>query len=641
MNKKLAAKIQKLIPLVGESELVFSSSIAMEPPEKELILKKGSVYTVFDINSPVPLNVPLITKVINDVMYDSYYHSENISPIQSLEKAVVNINEKISSLAAEQAATKTAAGKKDGKLVFNIVACVLWGNVLYLVQYGQGKSYLMREGEVKEVSSTSEGNFSVASGVVKNGDVIVLCTDKFAQKYPPNRLLDSSLSSNDLEADNSSLILKFMVDEEFTQDEVIDFGVKPDKKAGKLPGIMKGLKDKKDSKQKDQTIASLVDDAPTPVVIQPKKDMPNIKVRAKREPKVKINTKALTIVVGLLLVVSISITLLIRNNRVPADDQSKNKPGSTLVLPKDLTKKDAQTDTSAEQPQPQEEPSPSDVRAKEDAASKTARVDAQPFYDIKLADEAAVPSDIVIFANTVVVTDKTSGKIFTSETASPKFVAQEQAFPGIRDALNYDGLLNFVDDAGYKTYNLADGTTKDSFTGEFGITARYLGNIYSIEGNKIIKYVPADGALTNSDWGTDDNLSNAKVMDVAYSIYVVTKDNNLLAYTQGENTGFTITGLDKPLSRVTDLEVDVNFDYIYLADAGNNRVVLLNDKGEFVKQIKASEETAWADIRSISVNSSESTLYVLSGSKVYEVDLAQATVASAPAEVPTEAPNLE
>ena len=106
MNKKLAAKIQKLIPLVGESELVFSSSIAMEPPEKELILKKGSVYTVFDVNSPVPLNVPLITKVINDVLYDSYYHSENISPIQSLEKAVVNINEKISSLAAEHGACR-------------------------------------------------------------------------------------------------------------------------------------------------------------------------------------------------------------------------------------------------------------------------------------------------------------------------------------------------------------------------------------------------------------------------------------------------------------------------------------------------------------------------------------------------------
>ena len=83
MNKKLAAKIQKLVPMVGETEAVFSSSIAIEPSERELVLKKGSVYTTFDIFSPLPLNVPLITKVINDVLYDSYYHSENISPIQS------------------------------------------------------------------------------------------------------------------------------------------------------------------------------------------------------------------------------------------------------------------------------------------------------------------------------------------------------------------------------------------------------------------------------------------------------------------------------------------------------------------------------------------------------------------------------
>jgi len=525
MNKKLAAKIQKLVPMAGEKENVFSTSIAIEPPERELVLKKGSVYTTFDVYSPIPLNVSLITKVINDVLYDSYYHSENISPIQSLEKAIVNINEKVSTLAAEEASSKPAVEKKEGKVIFNIVACVLWGNVLYIVQYGKGKSYLMREGEVKEVSATSEGNFSVASGVVKNGDVIVLSTIKFAEKYPPDKLLDSSLSSKDLEPDTSCIILKFMVDEEFTDDEVIDFGVKSDKKASKLPGLIKGLKGKKVSKQKDQAIASLVGASATasPVKTKPrepkeaafapipapklKKNMPDIKIGSKRRATSKLNTKSLMIVVSILLVLSVGITLLFRANQHSSGDQAQDQgqQGSSLFVPKELNQ-GQEEQTQPEQASEQEEQTEKDAQIEQDALNKVARVDAQPFYDIKLVDENANPTDIVVFTNTVVATDSSSGKIFTSDIATPKFTAQEQSFPGIKDVLNYDGKLNFADNEGYKAYSLNDNSTTNVYVGEFGVTSKYLGNIYSVEGNEIIKYVPSGEELDSSSWGTDAGI---------------------------------------------------------------------------------------------------------------------------------------
>jgi len=101
----------------------------------------------------------------------------------------------------------------------------------------------------------------------------------------------------------------------------------------------------------------------------------------------------------------------------------------------------------------------------------------------------------------------------------------------------------------------------------------------------------------------------------------------MLVYTQGERSTFTISGLDAPLAKVTDLAVDVNFDYIYLADAGNNRIVVLTTDGEFVKQIKAAEDSTWSDIRSITVNTAESKMFLLNGSKVFEVDLNTAEMA--------------
>ncbi len=664
MNKKLAAKIQKLTPMLGETETAFSTCIAIEPTEKDLVLKKGSVYSAFNIFSPVPLNVPLISKVINDVLYDSYYHSENISPIQSLEKAVVNINEKISSLAAQKQAGQPAPDSKKGKVEFNMVSSVLWGNVLYMVQYGKGKSYLMREGDVKEVSSTSEGNFAVASGVVRDGDVIVLSTDNFAQKYPPDKLLGSALSSNDLDTDQSSIILKFIVDEEFTEDEVIDFNIKPDKKSAKLGGVLQGIKSKASQKsKKDQPIASLIDtpSTTTPVKTTPKKrgekptspvqtspiskkDGPNIKIKSKRDPKVKVNTKMLTVSVSVLLVISVAVTLLVRGNMGSDDPALEQERGSTsLSVPKDY----GPPKTEQEEPvqDQEEEQSQEDAQSEQDKLNKVVRIDSQPFYDIKLADENANPSEIAVFTNTVVTVDSASGKIFASDTDTPKFTAKEQAFVGIKDILNYNGKLNFLDSVGYKAYNLTSDAVEEDFAGNFGTTSRYLDNVYSVEENQIIKYVTEGEELESSVWSEDALLQNAERMGIAYSIYVVSAGDDLLVFTQGEKSSFNISGLDTPLSNVVDLAVDVNFDYIYLADADNNRVVALNADGELVKQLKAVEKGAWSDIRSISVDSNESRMFILNGSKVFEVDLTTAKVAdqepvadvpSTPAEEPAE-----
>lgn len=670
MNKKLTAKIQKLMPVVGENETVFSSSIAIEPPEKDLVLKKGSIYATFDISSPVPLKVALISRVINDVLYDSYYHSENISPIQSLEKAIVDINDKVYSLTAEAISTQPPNTKQEGKTEFNMVAGVLWGNVLYMVQYGNGKSFLMRDGEIKEVSATSEGNFSVASGVVKNGDVIILNTENFAQRYPPEKLLDASLSSNDLENSFASIILKFSVDEAFSEDEQIDFGVKTDKKGGKLKDVFQGSKDKK---EKDRPIESLVDTtisepskqpahqhtlkpsdpqpklqpepqqttqtiapqtstvaAPTVKAskIKPKKDRPNIKLKSKRSGN-KLNTKTLTIIVSVLLVLSVVITLLVRNNRpAPSSESEQQGAQSSLFVPKEFNKEEEQPQPEPEEPQPNEIEEP---EVNEDVANKVARVDAQPFYDIKLADENALPTDIVAFPNTLVVTDSSSGKIFTSSTTTPKFVAEEQAFSGIKTAENYEGNLNFADSEGYKIYNLTSSSVENSYEVNTGLASRYLDNIYSVEDGKIIKYVPSNDAVESSTWAEDPaNLSNAKDIVVSYSIYVATAQNNLVIYTSGEKSNFSVKGLDAPIKNLVGISANNNFENIYLADAGNNRIVVLDSEGNFVKQIKADEENAWSSIKSISVSADEATLYVLSGSKIFEVDLATANPPTPP-----------
>jgi hypothetical protein len=185
------------------------------------LLKKGSLYVVFDISGNTRFEVSLITKVVHDMLHDAYYQSESISPIQSLEKAITEVRDKVTQLANESIIIE----RQD--IDFNIVAGALWGNVMYVVQYGKSKSYLMRTGDIRPISTTSEGNFSAASGVVKDDDVIIFATNDFAKDFPPDRLLTVSIPESQLNQNQACLLMKFIIDTSFTQNEIVDFGNDP------------------------------------------------------------------------------------------------------------------------------------------------------------------------------------------------------------------------------------------------------------------------------------------------------------------------------------------------------------------------------------------------------------------------------
>lgn len=611
MKKKLTAKIQQLAPNLGENETQLSNCITIEPEDKEVLLKKGSLYAVFDLTSNTAQNASLISKLSYDVLNELYYQSDNISPIQSLEKAISALNEKLTQL-------PNAEEKTENK--FNIVAGVLWGNVLYVVHFGSSKSYLMREGEIKEVSTTTEGNYSVASGVVKNDDVVVLCTESFAKKYPPEKLLSTAIAPNELGATQSSLLMKFMINEELTQDEVIDFNVKKENKTPKIKAVLSNLKTKRlEKKKKEQTINTLAGIAPETSkpqkkVAQPpvKKpiDVPDIKIKTSLEPRFKI--KKIIPVVIILLLISVAATIIYNSNKTNVKPVEPQQENSNTLSPPQEPEKDESTESSSE---------PEVLPEQEAEGTNNVRVAQEAFYDIKLADSAANPTEIAVFNNTVVVADKNSGKMYTSAIDTPKFDAEENTFEGIEDIVNYNGTLHFKDATGYKEYDLVNSNlVSEDAIDSLGITNTYLGNIYSIEGTTLNKYVSSGGTVTKSVWAESSDFTNAKAMEIAYSIYVA-DSNSISVYTQGNRGNFEVTDLPKQFREISDLVVNVDYDNIYVADKGNNRIVVLDTNGKYIKEFTAENNTAFNDIRSISVNPSETIMFVLSGSKVYEIDL--------------------
>ena len=99
------------------------------------------------------------------------------------------------------------------------------------------------------------------------------------------------------------------------------------------------------------------------------------------------------------------------------------------------------------------------------------------------------------------------------------------------------------------------------------------------------------------------------------------QDGRIQKYLSGQPTDFKLAGLDKPFNNPTAIFTAPNEEvqYIYIADAGNQRIVQLNKDGTFVRQFKprAGENVSFANLQDIYVDEIGGRLYILDSNNLY------------------------
>jgi len=594
MKKKLTAKVQQLNPTLPQYSGSFSKCVVIEPETKEVQLKKGAVYAVFNIQGEASFDTELVYKVTNDVIHNSYYQSDNISPIQSMEKAIAETRDKIAQLSSDVLRSDQQAVK------INLIAAVLWGNVMYFVKYGEMGCFLMREGIIKPVNMVSEGNFCAFSLVVNDDDVVILCSSAFEKELPPEKLLSTNVSEQSLKPDQTCLLLKLLVDSSFTGDEVVDFGLEKAITKNKSRAAVEKF---------SSFFAEIFAKLPKPKVAERITNISLPKVnRSPRRSNFKFQLWMLTPIA--LIILGVGIYFI---TKIP-----KVTPSPKTPTPQSSESKTVQTTQSAE---PQPNILGNEIRQQNDAAYKVARVNPEVFYDLKITDPNVQPTELVSFTSTIAVTDATTGKIYVSDRNTPKFTAQAKVFPGIRSCINSDGKLSFLDNTGYKLYNQLNSTVSSEGQMKADLAIPYSGFIYTLSSDTINKYTLPGSSPTV--WGQSELLKNAKSMTIAYNIYVITSDNKLISFSAGKQTNFAVKGLENGFANGVKVVADLDLNNIYIADKGNKSVAVLDDKGSLIKQYKTEKDETWADLKGIAVSPDEKILYVLSGSKVYQIDLSK------------------
>ncbi len=204
MENKFTVKFQRIGSTPHGEVKSFSVPLIIEPPD-DISSKRGLLYSTIEVSGPNQIDPNLVIKVVSDTLENEYFNTEEGTPLSSLEKALIGVRDKVLGLLQDPKVMSLQNAE------FHAVVSILWGNILYVVQYGNGCSYLIRDGKVKPINTSSEGNFSVASGTVADSDIVVLGSRGFCEKYSQETLLSATGDTTNSPL-VSAVILKFYQD---------------------------------------------------------------------------------------------------------------------------------------------------------------------------------------------------------------------------------------------------------------------------------------------------------------------------------------------------------------------------------------------------------------------------------------------
>lgn len=194
--------------------------------------------------------------------------------------------------------------------------------------------------------------------------------------------------------------------------------------------------------------------------------------------------------------------------------------------------------------------------------------------------------------------------------------------------LERDGLMEY--NASWGVTTSAIGAT-DSWLAPAAVSS-YFGNFYVLDppANSIKRYLPTvDGYSAPPEEyflpGVDANLAGAVDMAIDGDVYVLFDNGTIRKFRGGQAVEFSVKGLDAPLAAPTAIFTapDDLVQYLYIADAGNQRIVQLTKEGDFVRQFKprAGEAVVFDDLSGLFVDEIVGRMYILNGNSLYGATL--------------------
>lgn len=151
----------------------------------------------------------------------------------------------------------------------------------------------------------------------------------------------------------------------------------------------------------------------------------------------------------------------------------------------------------------------------------------------------------------------------------------------------------------------------------------YNRKLYSLDtqNNQIYKHDSIKtGFGLGKEWLKNNTTDLNASVDLAVDgdIFAIKNSGSIYKFTSGATAPFTITELDPELTSANEIWTYNDLSYIYILDANNRRMIVLDKMGQLKKQIVVNE---FLHPSSMIVDEQKGVAYVLDNNKVYLIEL--------------------
>jgi len=259
--------------------------------------------------------------------------------------------------------------------------------------------------------------------------------------------------------------------------------------------------------------------------------------------------------------------------------------------------------------------------------------EASLFYDLSLIKEDVYGEEMSLADGWITVLDESRGVVLGVEEESKKgkLLAGGEILEGSKllaasggkaVVLSNRGLVGvyYNDRAAELLIEVDESWKKPSGLGMFG------GNVYVMdsETSEIWRYSGYEGGIgSGTRWlgpGVVPDFSNITGVAVDGDMWISYSDD-IMRFRRGAVLNYYINGLLDPFSKIEAIYTQSESEFVYALDRDNERVVVLNKEGEYVKQYIWEGIRAVSDMVVVEKDEGGGIILLLSGASIYEIPL--------------------
>ncbi len=578
---------------------IFSSK---EPFKKK---NYGDLLAVIKIKIAEPIEgaeLASLGKEIISRLHEEYYSSEKEGILEKLENSLKKIREEF------------------GDFGLGIVVGVVWPEALYLGILNEGKAVLLREGSLVTILENGKGLITT-SGLLKENDLFVLGTARFFELVT-KEIIKANLENKEPEEAAEALT------------PVIHESGKDGRAAAVIAKV--GLAERQEEQEKGKLFSrfkgllSELSSRAGPIYV------PRRKEGQERKQRMML-TIAVTFVILLLISIVFGFFKKRREGEVKSFNQFweeieyKYEEGKKLVelnprMSRELLGNSLELTQEKKDDYPVKswqykrlEEREKEIEGELEKVLREYEIAEVPvFWDLSLVKKDLRGIGLYFWEEKLVVLGE-DGTVITVDLNKKKETLGK--VEGGKLVSLWGGKV-FV--LGEKIVAVGNKTEIEKEWGEIVGFKVFAGNLYLLDKgeSKIWKY-PAieDGFGSKRNWlgpAVEPDLTEVVDMAIDGDVWVLARTGEILKFNRGAPKAFGLSGLDQEFNQPSAFYTDEDCQKIYVLDKGNQRVVALHKSGEYDSQY-LWEETKEVD--DLVVSEKERKILLLSGEKIYEIEL--------------------